>query len=159
MKMPRIKKYLSLLCMVCLISITATAQPSQGKKQEPASYSAETLVKFIEATKHVSRIQQEGEQKMVQMIEEEDLDVETFNKIAEMMMSPEQVQDDNISAEQMESFNSVLEKLQVFQVEMQREMESAITGTGMEVEEYQNIIEDYQSDPALQQQIQEMLQE
>ena len=159
MKMPRIKKYLSLLCMVCLISITVTAQPSQGKKQESASYSAETLDKFIEATKHVSRIQQEGEQKMVQMIEEEDLDIETFNKIAEMMMSPEQVQDDNISAEQMESFNSVLEKLQVFQVEMQREMESAITGTGMEVEEYQNIIEDYQSDPALQQQIQEMLQE
>lgn len=159
MKISKIKKYLSFVCMICLLTITAAAQTDQNTEQESkSSYSAETLDKFIKATRYISKIQQEGEQKMVQMIEEENLDVETFNKIAETMLNPSQGDNSEITPDQMESFNKALEKLQLFQLEMQKEMEAAIIRTGMQVEEYQQIIEDYQNDPQLQQQINEMLQ-
>ncbi len=157
MKMVKIKKYLSVLFMLCMITTTVAVHSTPVLKQEPG-YSAETLDKFITATRQVSIIQHEGEQKMIDAIERENLDVDTFNQIAEMMINPEEAEQIEVTPEQMDSFTSVLETLQFIQVEIQQEMEVAIINTGMDVEEYQKIVQDYHNDPTFQQQINAMLE-
>ncbi|MDQ3190653.1 MAG: DUF4168 domain-containing protein [Bacteroidota bacterium] len=159
MKMVKIKKYLGVLCLMFLITTTGTTVISSPVFNQESEYSVETLDKFILATKQISLIQEQGEQKMVETIENEDLDIDTFNKIAEMMINPENAEQIEVTPRQMDSFTFVLEKLQLLQIEIQQEMEQAIVDNNMSIEDYQKIVEDYHNNPAFQQQINEMLQE
>jgi hypothetical protein len=156
MKLTRIKRYFLAMVLICCTPVISFAQEGIQEQQENDKYSSEKLKKFVDASKEISSIQQEGEMKMVQAIEKENLDVETFNKIVELKMDPEQATTEGVTEEQIASFDKVVEELQVIQVQMQQEMESAIREKGIQVEEYQEIIEAYHSDPALQQQINEM---
>ncbi|HET6245936.1 MAG: DUF4168 domain-containing protein [Bacteroidetes bacterium] len=158
MKVVKNIKYIGILFILFLFTSTIHVASSAVLKQQTA-YTVELLNKFIKATKKVSLIQQEGEQKMVQAIEQEDLDVDTFNKIAEMMINPESAEKIDVTPEQMDSFTKVLEKLQGLQFEIQQEMEAAIIDNGIAIEDYQKIVEEYHNNPSFQQQINEMLQE
>jgi hypothetical protein len=158
MDLAKIKNPFLILVMffmsIGLINAQVAPQDSPGNSE----YSKEKLEKFVEATKEISEIQQNGEQKMIQVIEKEkNLDVETFNKIAEAMMNAEQPEEGEISEAEIESFNNVMPELQMIQMQMQQEMESAITDRGLEISEYQEVMEAYQRDPQVQQKINEML--
>jgi hypothetical protein len=143
-----------------LSGLVATAQTApQQQEQTENSYPKEKLKKFVDASKDISTIHQEGEEKMISAIEKENLDIETFNKIAELKMNPQEADAGSVSPEEVEAFDRVMPELQLIQIQMQQEMESAIKETGMEVEEYTEIMEAYRSDPELQAEINSMLME
>jgi hypothetical protein len=157
MKPAIFKKIFLAFLISCFGSIISVAQDVDRNEKQVISYSKAKLQKFVEASKGISLIQQMGEQKMIAAIEEKNLDVDTFNKIAEMHMNPA-ADVNGVSEKDMESFNNVIQELQVIQTQMEQEMELAITSTGMNVEEYIEIMEEYHKDPDLQQQINELLE-
>ena len=159
MKTAKILIQPGLISTLLLMVLALWIQPILGQTQDNIQYPEETLQSFIEASMEIHQIQEAGEQKMLQALEKENLDVDTFNEIAEMMNGNETTSQDDISAAQILSFNNVIERFQAIQSEMRQEMENAITGKGMGIEEYQQIIEDYYQDPELQQKINEMIQQ
>jgi hypothetical protein len=158
MKPAIFKKLFLALLLFCFGSSISTAQQRENDEQQEISYSKDKLEKFVEASKGISVVQQMGEQKMIAAIEEKDLDVDTFNKIAEMHMNPS-ADVSGVSEKDIESFNSAIQELQVIQMQMEQEMELVITSTGMNVEEYIEIMEEYHKDPELQKQINDLLED
>lgn len=136
---------------------TAQIQPGQNQQERNITYPDEKLQKFVDASRDISTIHQQGEEKMIKVIERENLDIETFNQIAEMKMNPGESTPIGVTNEQVESFDRVMPELQIIQMQMQQDMESAIEDSGMKVEEYTEIMEAYRTDPKVQGKINELL--
>lgn len=136
---------------------------SQQDEQAPASqevredYSTDELKVFIDANRKATKVQQEAEQKMVSAIEDEGLDINTFNQ---MLTSQRQGdQQAGLSEEDLEKFNSAAEKVMEIQEETMSEVEEAIEETGMEVEKYKEMMLAYQQSPVVQEKVHKMLEE
>lgn len=145
-------------------------QPDQmGQMQQPAApdidVSDDEAETFVDAAMDAQEVQMKAQKKMVGIIEEEGLDVETYQKIAQstqMGQSPQgqgQNQDTDISDEQMEKFESASESLQEVQGEIQQEVVSAVEDAGMEMQRFQQISQAAQQDPELRKTIQSKMQE
>jgi hypothetical protein len=152
-------RFTFVLWFLSLGGLTAYAQIAPKESQQGAKYSSDKLQKFVEASKDISSIHQQGEEKMIGVIERENLDIEKFNIIAEMKMNPQETPQGEVSEEDMASFDKVMPELQIIQLQMQEEMEAAITESGMQVEEYTEIMEAYRTNPRVQEKINELLME
>ncbi|MBA3898764.1 MAG: DUF4168 domain-containing protein [Bacteroidetes bacterium] len=152
-------KFTFVLWFTGLSGVVAIAQITPQENQQETQYSSEKLQKFVEASKGISTIHQHGEEKMIAAIEQENLDIEKFNQIAEMKMNQQEAAAGDVSDEDIASFERVMPELQIIQMQMQQEMEIAIEESGMEVEEYTEIMEAYRADPEVQEKINELLME
>lgn len=189
--MTKILKYLSSLVLVlaligCQNDTDETAeqtpqqaaqqqqQPDQmGQMQQQAApdidVSDDEAEQFVDAAMDAQEVQMEAQKKMIGVIEEEGLDVETYQKIAQsnqMGQSPQgqgqgQGQDEqsDISEGDMEKFESVSESLQEMQGEIQQEVVAAVENAGMEMQRFQQISQAAQQDPELRKTIQSKMQE
>ncbi len=156
----RIAKTVTIMFVGLLSGSVAFAQqqmPPQQQQQAPTDVSDDELKLFVDASKEVSKIQQENEADMINAIEEEDLNVQQFNEI----MSAQQGQEveNEASAEEMAAFNNAAQKIMKIQEDMQQDIEKVLNDQGMEPERYQAIMMAYQQDPELQQKINTMMQE
>jgi hypothetical protein len=152
-------RFTCVLGFLGLSGMMATAQTAPQENQQKIKYSSDKLQKFVEASKDISTIHQQGEEKMIAVIERENLDIEKFNQIAEMKMNQEESASGDISQADVASFDKVMPELQIIQLQMQEQMESAIEESGMQVEEYTEIMEAYRNDPGVQEKINELLME
>ncbi|WP_372637087.1 DUF4168 domain-containing protein [Fodinibius sp.] len=146
-------------------------QPGQmGQMQQSApdiDVSEEEAETFVDAAMDAQQVQMKAQKRMIGIIEEEGLDVETYQKIAQstqMGQSPQgqsqdQTQDADISDEEMEKFESASESLQEVQGEIQQEVTTAVEDAGMEMQRFQQISQAAQQDPELRKTIQSMMQE
>ncbi len=144
-------------------------QPGQmGQMQQSApdiDVSDEEAETFVDAAMDAQQVQMKAQKRMIGIIEEEGLDVETYQKIAQstqMGQSPQgqdQSQDTDISDEEMEKFESASESLQEVQGEIQQEVTTAVEDAGMEMQRFQQISQAAQQDPELRKTIQSKMQE
>lgn len=148
-------------------------QPGQmGQMQQAApdiDVSDDEAEQFVDAAMDAQEVQMEAQKKMIGVIEEEGLDVETYQKIAQstqMGQSPQgqgqgQGQDEqtDISDEDMKKFESASESLQEMQGEIQQEVVAAVENAGMEMQRFQQISQAAQQDPELRKTIQSKMQE
>lgn len=94
---------------------------------------------------------------MISIIEENGLDLETFNKIAMAQQNPN-ADASGMDAEDMKKYDEASGDLQKVQMEMQPKMVEAIESTGMEIQLYQEIMMAYQQSPELQAKVQAMME-
>lgn len=144
------------LCL--LFSLNAMAQQTTPPQQQPVEdFKEEELKQFAHAAGKVMVIQQETEQKMMKVLEEENIEVDKFNEI----LMAQQSQDPELAAseEEMESFNKASEKMMEIQNEVQGEMVKAIQEEGLEPEKYEQIMLAYQSSPEVKAKIDALFQE
>ena len=134
--MNSVKIKLNILIMGLFMAvITVFNHPvySQQDEQSPAGqevredYSTEELKVFIDANREATKVQQEAEQKMVSAIEDEGLDVNTFNQM--LTTSQQGSQQDSLSEDDLEKFNNAAEKVMEIQQETMTEVEEAIQDT------------------------------
>lgn len=156
----RIAKTLTIMFVglfTCSLAFAQQQQMPPQQQQPPTDVSDDEIQLFVEASKEVSKIQQENEADMINAIEEEDLNVEQFNEI----MSAQQGQEveNEASAEDMAAFNNAAQKIMKIQEDMQVDIEQVLNDQGMDPERYQAIMMAYQQDPELQQKINTMMQE
>lgn len=146
----RTMKIVTILPMLLMaISMSAFAQTA-------TDVSDEELGQFASAFQQVQVIDQSSQQEMVKAVEEKNLTVQRYNEIQQATQDPSQQID--ATDEELKRVDSVSQGLELIQVKAQEEMQATIIGEGLTVERYQQIIAAIQSDPELQQKIQEYLQ-
>ncbi len=148
-------------------------QPSQqqdplGQMQESAptvDLSDEEANTFADAAMAAQQIQMKAQQKMVGLIEDEGLDIETYQKIAQSQQMAQGAQGaeteaaDDISEADMEKFESATQAIQEAQAGIQEDVATTIEEKGMEMGRFQEISRAAQQDPELQQQLRQVMQE
>lgn len=137
-------------------------QPSQQgqfqQQQAPdVDVSDEELDTFTDAIVAAQEVQMEFQQEMVAMIEEEGMDVETFNKIAQANEMGQSTDELDVSEEDMQNFENVSGKIQEAQTGVNEEVTAAVEDAGMEMARFQEINRAIQQDTALQQRIRERM--
>jgi hypothetical protein len=161
----KIKKMTVFIPALIMAVIVFFNNPAVSQQDEPAAtnqevkddYSTEELKEFIEANREATKVQQEAEQKMVSAIEEEGLDINTFNEILTSQQQGDQQA--QMAEEDMEKFNKAAEKVIEIQEETTAEVEEAIQDSGMEVEKYKEMMLAYQQSPLVQEKIHKMLED
>ncbi len=158
------KFFFSGLSLLLALSFSAPSLQAQAVPQQPGAapelktdYNDDQLKQFTEAASEVEKIQQSAEAQMISIIEENGLDLETFNKIAMAQQNPN-ADASGMDAEDMKKYDEASGDLQKVQMEMQPKMVEAIESTGMEIQLYQEIMMAYQQSPELQAKVQAMME-
>ena len=144
-------------------------QPSQqqpgpmGQMQQPApdiDVSDNEAEMFVDAAMEAQEVQMEAQKKMVGIIEDEGLDIATYQKIAQStQMGQSSQQSDSISSDQMDKFESASKSLQEAQGEIQKEVTAAVENAGMEMQRFQEISRAAQQDPEIRKTIEGKMKE
>ena len=113
------------------------------------------LTKFANAYIELQVQNQTAQQKMVQIIEAEGIDVQRFSAIQQASMNPElkvEATDEEIKMHQ-----STIEKIQKLQPELEKEPSQRIIATGLTMERFEALAGLIQNDKSLQQRVEAIL--
>lgn len=136
-------------------------QPAPNQMQQPApdvDVSDEEIGLFADAVMNVQEVQMGAQQDMMKIIQDEGLDVETYNQVAQGLQMGQSADEIDVTEEEMEKFNNASEEIQGMQQDMQDEIETAVEDAGMEMARFQEINRAVEQDPELQKKIREELQ-
>lgn len=146
-----------LLCAGLFAGATAIAQtpqlPPQQQQQQVDVPDAE-LKKFAKAYQGIQVAQQEAQKKMMAVVEEQDMAIETFNQIHQAKMQNQEV---DAPQKDVQKHAKALEKIEKMQPAIQAEMEKIITDADLTVETYEKIAGAIQSNPDLIQRLQKIM--
>lgn len=132
------------------------------QQQQPMAetdVSDDELEKFVEVNVEFRDVQMEAQQEMMTVLEDEDLSAEAYNQIAQGRQMGQADEDLNVSAEDLEKFESASETIAGMEEELDAEFEDAIADAGMTMERFQEINMAIQQNPELMQRAQQMIQE
>ncbi|MDT0645248.1 DUF4168 domain-containing protein [Zunongwangia sp. F260] len=153
------KKIASLLVFIALIgsmNAIAQTQPMPQQQKVEVDVDNEELAKFAEAYQGLRMVNQEAQQKMVKVVESEGFEIQRFNEMYQTSMNPNEELD--ASADEMEKYKAIVQKIEGMQGEFQERMEEVITEQGFTMERYEKLAMALQTNPEMQQRMQEMLQ-
>lgn len=140
--------------MVALGPLKAQQFQMPQQQQAVKDYSEKEIDDFVGTVAKVLPVQQEGEMKMVEKIEESGMELEAFNQVATQLQSG---QADGISESDMAKFQEVSGSLNEVQQEVQQAVVEIVEDeVGLEV--YQEMLTAYQSDESLRQKVDTKLQ-
>ncbi|WP_029036633.1 DUF4168 domain-containing protein [Salinimicrobium xinjiangense] len=137
-------------------AVFAQQLPQQQQQQEQTEVSDADLQKFVAAVQQIQVVSQQAQQEMMQVVQEEGMEIPRFNEIHEASMNPEV--EVEVTAEEKAKHKEIIVQLEGMQADIQKQMEKLITDQGLSLEKYEQIAMRLQSDPALQQRIQQMIQ-
>ncbi len=117
----------------------------------------EELDKFTEVSMAAQQVQAEAQQEMIAIVEEEGLDVQTYNTIAEARFNDQDESALDVSSEDIEKFNTASSEIEGMQAEVEQEMTKAVEAEGMEMDRFMEINMALQQDQELQQRMQQKM--
>lgn len=133
--------------------------PMQQEPTAQTEVSDEELENFLEVSSELQEIQMGSQQEMIAVVEEEGLTVEKYNTIAEAEQMGQPTDElEDISSEDLENYVEASTQIAEMEEELEPQLEEIITENGMEMDRFQEINRALQQDPALQQRIQQMMQ-
>lgn len=129
----------------------------QQQQAPDVDVSDEEAATFADAAMNAQKVQMQAQKKMMGIIQDEGLDIQTYQKIAQ---SQQMGQGDStqFSESQMEKFDAATSSIQELQTEIRDSVTKAIEDAGMEMQRFQDISRAAQQDSALQMQIQQQIQ-
>jgi len=141
-------------------SVPVQAQFQMPPQEAPQiEVSDEELELFIDASMNAQTVQMESQQEMISIVDEEGIEVSTYNEIMQAQQMGQSLGDIGVSASDIEKFERAQEQIQEVEVRMERNLAEAVEEEGMEMERFQEINMAIQQDPELQQRAQQMIQE
>jgi hypothetical protein len=117
------------------------------------------LKTFVDASIKAQRIQTEAQMEMIAIVEDEGLDVETYNTILQGMQMGQSADDMEVSETDVEKFEKASALIGDIEEEMEEKLIAAIEDEGLELQRFQEIFMAIQSDAGLQQKMQQYIQE
>ncbi|MEX0684755.1 MAG: DUF4168 domain-containing protein [Balneolales bacterium] len=155
---------LNVFALLIAMSFTWAAQAQfqqEMPQQEKVELDDQELDVFIEGLVKAQEVQNESQMKMIEKVEDDGLGVDKFNEIHQAMgMAMQTGEEPEIEAtpEEMASYEALSEEIEQISMEADEEITIAIEEEGMEMPRFQEILAAVQTDPQLQQQIQEKMQ-
>ncbi|MCF8228479.1 MAG: DUF4168 domain-containing protein [Bacteroidales bacterium] len=147
--MSTVKKISSLFMLLIISGIGVFAQAAE-------EVSDKELKQFASAFQQVQNVDQQAQQKMINAVEEEGLEVPRFNEILQAQQNPNQ--DTDATNEEIKKYESATKELKKIEGQAQQEMQEKIIEEGLTVPRYQEISAALQDSPELQEKLQEYLQ-
>ncbi|HYW18008.1 MAG TPA: DUF4168 domain-containing protein [Nodularia sp. (in: cyanobacteria)] len=135
-------------------SLQAQLQLSQVK----TTVSQEELQQFAKVIPTLQKIGQTSQQRSAQIIEQSGLSVERFQELSEAQQSPGAEPSSPATPEEQQSFNQIAPEIESIQKDTLSEQEEAVRAGGLEPNRFNEIMIAIQQDPALQQQVQQLIQ-
>lgn len=157
--MSKIKRILSgAFVLAAMSSMPAFAQMEATPQldQSETEISDEELQKFANAYKQMQVMGQQAQQKMVQSVEEEGMEIERFNEIHQASMDADAESD--ATDDEKATHKKIVTKLDTMQQDFQDKLTKVVENQDMDMERYQMIATALQTDTELQQRLQKMLQ-
>jgi K+/H+ antiporter YhaU regulatory subunit KhtT len=140
-----------------------TAESIEAPEASPEAASPETqltaeeLAQFASVIPELQTIQEAAQAEVITAVEASGLSPERFNEIAEAQSSPEAAGEVDVSSEEQAAFETVVSEIQTIEQDFLTQREEILQAEGLTVERYREILAAVQEDPALLQQVQEML--
>ena len=156
LKMKKIASLLVIFMLMGSMSAIAQTQPMPQQPKVEVEVDNQELAKFAEAYQGLRMVNQEAQQKMITVVEDEGFEIQRFNEMYQTSMNPNKELD--ASAEEMKKYKATVQKIEGMQGEFQEKMEEVITDQGFTMERYEKLAMALQTDPEMQQRLQEMLQ-
>lgn len=147
-----------LLFVICLFSIFSSAARAQVSSQQipvKENFKPEEIQSFIKANQKVAYLEKTSENEMIKAVEEEGFTVERFNEIATSQQTPEKHV--NIEQEELQSFNSVIQKVADISKITENKMNASIEEEGLDVVTYQQIVLAYQNSTKVKREVDALL--
>ena len=144
--------------LICLFPAAAAwgqdtiPQPSVNIRED---FSDEELKSFVTANEKAMTIQMEGEQKMINAIEEQGLTLDRFNEILEEQRDP--LKESTTTAEELQSFNNAAQVILEENTRVEQQMTTTIEEEGIDIETYKQIMLAYQQNPTIQTRVNKMV--
>ena len=132
---------------------SATALMAQGTQSQITDAELE---KFATVFQQMRMMNQEVQQKMTQVVEEEDMQIQRFNEIHKAELDPAIEVD--ATEEEQENYETIVSEIEGIQVDFQEKMESLIKDNGLSIERYQQIATRLQTDAQLQERLKAQFQ-
>lgn len=133
-----------------LMTLPSTAQTTN-------EYNDTELKKFAKVIVEVITIQQESQMQMISLIEEHEMSIKRFN---EMMVESQEKPMDQVAGtdDEKEAFADISVQIMEIQEQMEDRLIASIEDEGLTIDKYEQILQDYQQDPELQQRIQSLVE-
>lgn len=119
----------------------------------------EELREFVNVSMVAQEIQMGAQTDMVDVVEQEGLDVETYNLIAESRYNEQPDENLDVSDEEIEKYESASAAVSELERELDQEMTEAIEDEGMSRERFMELNMALQQDPELQERVQQIMME
>lgn len=134
-------------------------QAPMGEGAANADISDEELQAFFDAAMIAQEVQAGYQQQMEGILEDEDIELETYSQIYQSLQMGQDPDEAGISSEDMDKFEVADEKIDALSQEMEEEINEAIAAEGvdMDIERFQEIDMAIQQNPELQQRLQQMM--
>ena len=142
------------LALLAFFFVSEVSNAQAPQQQMKTDFSDQELKAFITSADKVGEIQKKGEEKMIRVIEENELDVNTFNTI---LQAKQQNAEENIAPEQMEVFEKVMPEVLQEQQKVNTKIEKSLAEEGLNLETYQGIMMAYQQVPEVQERVHELM--
>lgn len=142
-----------LLCAMIFAGSTAISQTQEPSQQQETVPDAE-LQMFAKAYQGIQVAQQDAQRKMIAVLEEQELEIETFNKIQQAKMQNQEVEAPQADVQK---HAKAAEKIEKMQPVIQAEMEKIIIDANLTIEKYEQIAGALQSNPDLMKRLQKLM--
>lgn len=145
-------KLILLPTIFLFLSLVSFTQIPSGQALPDTNYTDEKLKLFVDAVSRVMILQEEGQLRMVATIQENELTLERFN---ELITEAQKDGPDTLNATDKEitSFNKSLSEIQILQMQLQDDMFEAIAHEGLDIYEYEQIMQAYDIHPEVKEKI------
>lgn len=158
----KMKKLLSGTLVLFALGYAETAfaqqaeQPQEQEVQQDDKFSEEELKQFLLANAKVTAIQKEGQQNMMHIIEEANMDVDQFNKFAQAQRE-QKLAESGASPEQLAAFDKAAQQIVEIQPAVKENVKKAIEEEGLTEDKYKAIVTAYQQDEAVKAKVHELM--
>jgi len=158
------KYFVMTTCMAAIIFLFGAASV-QAQFEQPAppqdmpEVTDEELKTFVDASMKAQQIQTEAQVEMIAIVEDEGLEVETYNKILQGLQMGQSADEMEVSESDVEKFETASAQIGEIEQDMEVKLIAAIEDEGLELERFQEIFMAVQSDAGLQQKMQQMIME
>ncbi len=144
------KQLFAALSMALMFFVASPVQAAGG------DFTDDELRNFANAYVQLMSISQQGQQQMIQEIENHDLTVMRFNEIT-MQAQEMPVEDIEMTEEEAEAFAKLSKVIEEIQMEQEDIFEEAIEAEGLSPERFDAIMTEFQQNPELQLRVQELM--
>jgi hypothetical protein len=140
---------------IIILSIISFQTQVNAQATETENVSDSELQLFVKAYNGIQEISQKAQEEMVVAVQNEGMEVERYNEILNSTRNPETSVELNSDEELV--FNAASEKVEKIQIQAQQDMQEKIIAVGLDLARYQEIAAALQTDEALNQRFQELL--
>ncbi len=123
--------------------------PPQQQMDQDQEVTDEQLQMFGISLITIQEIQLEANQEIQQVVEDSALSEERLNEILNLQQADQETFDEAVSSDELEEFEHTIDKLSQIHLQANEDMVEAVEGFGFEIEEFNQLAQIIQEDPAL----------